>query len=42
MCLNNFGSFECECSIGYVGDGVECVDVDECTFAETDSRSVFI
>ncbi|XP_067945057.1 fibrillin-1-like [Watersipora subatra] len=30
-CINTPGSFECQCLVGYAGDGVlTCVDVDEC------------
>ncbi len=30
LCSNLPGGFECICPIGYVGDGVDCDDVDEC------------
>ena len=29
-CVNTVGSFDCECSDGYVGDGKTCNDIDEC------------
>eukprot|EP00933_Yihiella_yeosuensis_P081015 TRINITY_DN94549_c0_g1_i1.p1 TRINITY_DN94549_c0_g1~~TRINITY_DN94549_c0_g1_i1.p1 ORF type:complete len:1127 (+),score=189.67 TRINITY_DN94549_c0_g1_i1:122-3502(+) len=29
-CIDNDGSFWCQCKPGYVGDGKECVDEDEC------------
>ena len=29
-CTNNDGSFTCTCNGGYTGDGIDCVDVDEC------------
>ena len=30
LCHNQPGTFTCECLRGYVGDGVNCRDVDEC------------
>ena len=30
-CTDTQGSYECDCHIGYSGDGVDCVDIDECT-----------
>jgi len=29
-CLNSPGSFYCRCFAGYVGDGRECIDLDDC------------
>eukprot|EP00933_Yihiella_yeosuensis_P047761 TRINITY_DN4368_c0_g7_i1.p1 TRINITY_DN4368_c0_g7~~TRINITY_DN4368_c0_g7_i1.p1 ORF type:complete len:946 (+),score=134.53 TRINITY_DN4368_c0_g7_i1:76-2913(+) len=29
-CINNAGSFICQCRRGYVGDGMSCVDTNEC------------
>ena len=29
-CTDTDGSFECQCDIGYEGDGVNCTDVNEC------------
>ena len=30
-CSNNIGSFECECVVGFSGDGIICADIDECS-----------
>ena len=30
LCLNNAGSFICECNTGWTGTGEECSDIDEC------------
>ena len=29
-CLNTYGAYNCSCMSGFVGDGTDCVDVDEC------------
>jgi Calcium-binding EGF domain/EGF domain len=29
-CANKLGSYRCGCKRGYAGDGVVCVDIDEC------------
>ncbi len=29
-CVNTLGSFACACEPGYAGDGITCVDIDEC------------
>ena len=29
-CVNNIGSYECDCVDGYKGDGLECSDINEC------------
>lgn len=29
-CLDTPGSYQCTCNGGYTGDGVTCIDVDEC------------
>ena len=29
-CVNTLGSYECRCASGYRGDGLVCLDVDEC------------
>ena len=35
-CTNTEGSFECACPVGYSGDGISCVDDDECVnFAQS-------
>eukprot|EP00933_Yihiella_yeosuensis_P084276 TRINITY_DN986_c0_g1_i2.p1 TRINITY_DN986_c0_g1~~TRINITY_DN986_c0_g1_i2.p1 ORF type:complete len:898 (+),score=192.51 TRINITY_DN986_c0_g1_i2:101-2794(+) len=31
-CTNNVGSFTCKCNAGWVGDGTNCADIDECKF----------
>ncbi|XP_015767027.1 PREDICTED: uncharacterized protein LOC107345791 [Acropora digitifera] len=33
FCTNTFGSYECECSAGYSGDGRNCTDIDECSLS---------
>ncbi|XP_067041439.1 uncharacterized protein [Acropora muricata] len=33
VCTNTFGSYECECSAGYSGDGRNCIDIDECSLS---------
>ena len=33
-CLNNQGSFTCECNSGWTGTGQDCSDIDECTSAD--------
>ena len=35
LCINQLGSFKCQCTLGYcdisaLSDGTECVDCDEC------------
>ena len=29
-CHNNKGGWECECFVGFRGDGTNCFDIDEC------------
>lgn len=29
-CANNIGSYNCFCELGFVGDGFNCTDIDEC------------
>jgi len=29
-CINNDGSYECECNVGFSGDGLTCDDINEC------------
>ena len=29
-CKDTVGSFECKCHVGYEGDGIACLDEDEC------------
>lgn len=31
MCINLPGTFTCGCLRGFIGDGVNCTDIDECT-----------
>ena len=33
ICTNNDGSYDCECNIGFIGDGFQCTNIDECTDA---------
>ena len=30
-CTDTDGGFTCTCKTGYIGDGISCIDVDECT-----------
>ena len=30
LCIDNDGSFQCICNVGFSGDGIECVNIDEC------------
>ena len=30
VCNNTDGSYDCECLLGFRGDGYECIDIDEC------------
>ena len=34
-CLNSKGSYTCHCNDEYNGDGVTCIDVDECSGVNT-------
>ena len=36
LCVNIIGSYSCECRVGYSGDGLSCVQNDECTTNEHD------
>ena len=39
-CKDNVGSFDCECYDGYKGDGIQCMDQDECSVqSETGSSA---
>ena len=38
-CKNTIGSFLCECSVGFIGNGVACKDVDECAVENHDCHS---
>ena len=31
-CINNFGSYDCDCNNGFTGDGFTCSDIDELGF----------
>lgn len=33
FCTNTPGSFECSCNAGWTGDGIGCVDADDCEFS---------
>ena len=33
-CINNVGSFQCQCKPGYDGDGKNCEDVNECDLGQ--------
>uniref|UniRef100_A0A671W3K1 Fibrillin-1 n=1 Tax=Sparus aurata TaxID=8175 RepID=A0A671W3K1_SPAAU len=33
-CTNTAGSFKCNCAPGWIGNGLKCTDIDECTFAD--------
>ena len=40
-CTNTEGSFICDCSIGFDGDGInDCVDIDECDTKTDDCSPV--
>ncbi|XP_066022881.1 uromodulin-like [Pocillopora verrucosa] len=34
-CTNTMGSHECNCQLGYTGNGQNCTDIDECSEAHT-------
>lgn len=38
-CLNEEGSFKCECLPGYVGDGFNCTDVNECQWSKNKNKA---
>ena len=38
-CLNNFGSFSCQCKSGF--EGADCIDIDECS-ESTEISSIII
>jgi len=33
FCTNTPGSFECACNAGWTGDGITCIDADDCEFS---------
>ena len=39
FCLNNEGSFTCECNKGFSGNGHSCFDIDECSL-ESDNCNI--
>jgi CUB/sushi domain-containing protein len=39
-CINTPGSFECECLPGFVGNGIVCVDDDECANSPCDPFAI--
>ncbi|XP_076803960.1 uncharacterized protein LOC143448219 isoform X1 [Clavelina lepadiformis] len=34
-CTATIGSFDCTCRTGYLGNGVHCEDIDECSFSQS-------
>ena len=30
FCMNTYGAYNCSCNDGFMGDGFNCTDVDEC------------
>ena len=36
VCTDSNGSFTCNCNDGFIGNGIDCTDVDECTI-DTDN-----
>ncbi|XP_031571336.1 protein kinase C-binding protein NELL2-like, partial [Actinia tenebrosa] len=40
-CTNEPGSFQCRCLPGYLGDGVSCIEIDECSSPSLNNCSDF-
>ena len=40
QCVNTFGSYNCSCISGFEGDGLNCLDIDECSLNEDSGLSL--
>ncbi|XP_071976590.1 uromodulin-like [Engystomops pustulosus] len=39
-CEDYYGSLQCLCKSGFIGDGIDCTDIDECAYSWTNNCSV--